>query len=242
MMIIAVTGTDTAVGKTVVGCALAAALVERGTRVGVMKPVETGVANGASTSDAHALARAAHCTEDLELIRPYTFVPPLAPMAAARQAGVEIEYERLETALGAIAHERDFVIVEGAGGLLVPLTANLDFATLFSRFGARTIIVARNRLGAVNHTLLTLRAAHGAGLDVVAVVVHDEAPEFTDEASRTNAALLTELTAPVPVFGFPWITHVDDRDGLVTAVEHSGMIEHLLSISVGAAPNHRRTQ
>jgi dethiobiotin synthetase len=242
MTVIAITGTDTAVGKTVVACAVAAALVGRGARVGVMKPVETGISNGTTGSDAHALAKAARCTDPLELIRPYAFAPPLAPMLAARHAGVEIEYARLDGALRAIARSRDFVVVEGAGGLLVPLAASLDFGVLFSRFGAKTIVVARNQLGAVNHTLLTLRAAHGTGLDVIAVVVNDTAPEFTDEASRTNASLLAELTAPVPVFRFPWVADVDDRDDLVRAVQHSGMIEHVFPMSAGASPDHRRIQ
>jgi dethiobiotin synthetase len=207
-----------------------------------MKPVETGISPAATTSDAHALARAARCTEDLDLIRPYTFEPPLAPILAARRAGVEIDSGRLNEAFRAIASGRDVVLVEGAGGLLVPLTATLDFAGLFSGFGAKIIIVARNRLGAVNHTLLTLRAAHGAGMRVIAVVVHDEAPAASDEASRSNASLLGELTAPVPVFRFPWVANVDDRDALVAAVHHTGMIEHLFPLSAGTLPDHREVQ
>jgi dethiobiotin synthetase len=242
MTVIAITGTDTAVGKTVVACALGAALVDRGARVGVMKPVETGISNDAPASDAHSLARAARCTDDIALIRPYTFAPPLAPMLAARQSGVEIEFERLETALEAIAHTRDFVVVEGAGGLLVPLTASLDFAALFTRFGAKTIVVARNRLGAVNHTLLTLRAANGAGLDVIAVVINEAAPGFIDEASRSNASFIRELAAPVPVFRFPWVANVDDRDRLVEAAQYSGLIEHVFSMSAGALPALRKIQ
>jgi dethiobiotin synthetase len=242
MTIIGITGTDTGVGKTVVACAIAAALVGRGARVGVMKPVETGVAREATTSDAHALAGAAGSADDLELIRPYSFEPPVAPILAARLAGVEIEYARLDRALAAIAQSRDFIVVEGAGGLLVPLSATLDFAGLFSRFGAKTIVVARNRLGTVNHTLLTLRASRGAGLDVVGVVVHDDAPEGVDEASLTNASLLAELAAPVPVFRFPWVASVDDRDDLVIAAEHSGMMEIVFPLSAGDSPYQSRIQ
>jgi dethiobiotin synthetase len=242
MSVIGITGTDTAVGKTVVACAICVALCNRGARVGVMKPVETGVAGSTHPSDAHALVHASRCAMDLQLIRPYTFAPPVAPMVAARLAGTEIEYSRLAAALQTIAELHDFVVIEGAGGLLVPLSPVLNFATLFSRFAASLVIVARNRLGAVNHTLLTLSAAREAGLGVAAVVVHDDAPGFADEASHSNVPVLTELAAPVRVFHFPWAADPTDRDSLAAAAEASGMIDHLLSMKVGVTPDSRIVQ
>lgn len=228
MSIVAITGTDTGVGKTVVGCALAASLVARGLRVGVMKPVETGIAADDAASDAHALMRAARTDLDVTLVRPYTFGPPVAPLVAAREAGVAIDPSRIHSALGQIAHSRDHVIVEGAGGLLVPLTTHLDFAGLFRGMGARLLIVAHNRLGTVNHTLLTLRVARGAGLGVVAIIVHDTPPVFADPSASTNAGVIAELASPTPVVRFPWVADIDDRNALVDAVNTSGLVEYVI--------------
>src|ERR1043165_8877406 len=119
MTVIAITGTDTGVGKTVVACALSAALADRGIRVGVMKPVETGIADGAEASDAQSLASAARCDEAIERIRPYSFTAPLAPILAAREAGTAIDLGRIENAFHGMAPSYDVIILEGAGGLMV---------------------------------------------------------------------------------------------------------------------------
>jgi dethiobiotin synthetase len=223
--ILAITGTDTGVGKTVIGCAISAALVARGVRVGVMKPAETGLGDSGQ-SDAELLARSANCDLDLRLIRPYAFEPPLAPLSASRLAGTEIRLDVIESAAREIQSSHDRVLVEGAGGLLVPLAADLDYATLFSRLGARLLIVARNKLGTVNHTLLTLRVARSTGLDVVAIVLRDDR-EPADPSALTNGALLAELASPTPVIRFPWIEDIGDRHALAHAGESSGIMEYV---------------
>ena len=113
MIAIGVTGTDTGVGKTVVGCALAAALVNRAVSVGVMKPIETGVAAGQDDTDASRLAAAAQSHDDPALVCPFQFAAPLAPLVAARQAGVTISLERLDRAFRSLGASRDVVLVEG---------------------------------------------------------------------------------------------------------------------------------
>lgn len=233
MIVVGITGTDTGVGKTVIGCALAAALSRRGMRVGVMKPVETGVTDP-DVSDARALAHAAGSSLELSRIRPYSFAPPLAPMVAARIAGVQIDVDRLEDAFDDLSRGSDCMIVEGAGGLLVPLSSTLSFDGVFVRFGARLLVVVRNRLGAINHTLLTLQAARSAGLDVAAVVLHDDGPDSADEASRSNESVISELATPVPVLRFPWVADPRDHNTLAAAAESSGMIIYLFPVSVGA--------
>jgi dethiobiotin synthetase len=225
---IAITGTDTGVGKTVVACAVVAALAHRGTRVGVMKPVETGIDDRAPDSDAKALSAAAGVTDDERTVRPYVFAPPVAPLVAARMAGVEIDIGAVEAALATLEGRYEHVVIEGAGGLLVPLTRETDFAGLFGRLGARLVVVARNRLGTVNHTLLTLRAAREAGLQVGAVVLNDDAPDARDSSSRSNFDLISELAAGTPVIRFPWISDVRERAALARAAEISGIIDHVI--------------
>ncbi len=218
MIAIGVTGTDTGVGKTVVSCALAAGLAGHGARVGVMKPVETGIVADNDQRDARRLARAARSNDAASLICPYTFSAPLAPMLAARQVGATIDQGVLDQAFHEVASGRDVIIVEGAGGLLVPITRQCDFATLFGRWELGLVIVAANRLGVVNHVLLTLHAARTAALNVAAIVLNPAAgPVPPDESASTNAALLSELVDEVPVLQFPWVDEVDDHQLLARA-------------------------
>jgi dethiobiotin synthetase len=183
-----ISGTDTGCGKTRVGCALARALRESGQRVRVLKPVETGCSNG-EPQDARALAAAAGDDADLERICPYRLALPAAPEAAARHAGVELRIEPIAAALAAARADADWVIVEGAGGLLVPLSPKLEMAGLVARLGLPLILVARARLGTLNHTLLTLEAARARQLPVLGVAIshtHAQLPP----AERQNLELL----------------------------------------------------
>ena len=224
MIAIGITGTDTGVGKTVVSCALAAALAIRGARVGVMKPVETGVGKEFDPSDASLLAWAAQSHDDRSLVCPYRFPAPLAPLTAARLAGAVIDLDRLDGAFQGIGNDCDIVLVEGAGGLLVPITETCTFATLFSRWRLSLVVVAANRLGVVNHVLLTLRAAQSSSLNVSAIVLHNAGPVAADDSAVGNAALLAELVDGVPVVQFPWIEAVADRHVLARAAEESGLV------------------
>lgn len=165
-----VTGTDTGVGKTLVACALVDALREAGIDAGAMKPVETGVAEGGPL-DALALRRAAGDRDPLDDVCPYRFALPAAPSVAARHASRRIELETLRDAFDRIAARRAAVVVEGAGGLLVPLAPHLDMARLAAALGLPVLVVARASLGTINHTLLTLEAARARDLQVAGVVV-----------------------------------------------------------------------
>lgn len=222
MIALGITGTDTGVGKTVVACALAAALRDRGARVGVMKPVETGVTDGNGGSDAELLRLAAGSRDALEAVRPYVFPDPLAPLAAARRAGTAVDLAVLDRAFATVSADRDAVLVEGAGGLLVPITGGADFATLFTRWRLGVVIVAPNRLGVVNHVLLTLRAARGSGLDVRAVVLVDPR-DGADPSADGNGALVRELGDGVHVLSFPRVERATDPTVLARAGIESGL-------------------
>lgn len=182
-----VTGTDTGVGKTLVACALARALRQRGTRVGVMKPVETGVGDDGPL-DALALRDAADVNDPLELICPARFAQPSAPPVAARAEGREVDLGVIRQAFTELRRRHEFLIVEGAGGLLVPVGDGLCMGALAGEFELPLLVVARGALGTLNHTLLTLEAAQQRGLAVVGVVVsHADGPLSGADADNLSA-------------------------------------------------------
>ena len=186
-----VTGTDTGVGKTYVACLVAAALRARGRRVAVMKPVETGVETEAE--DALRLRAAAGDAAPLDDVCPYRLRAPLAPSVAARLEGVTIDVERLLALARRRAAAADMLLVEGAGGLLVPLAGRTTFADFAARLGLPLLLVAANRLGTVNHCALTARVAEAAGLRVAGFVL-SQPSRTTDPSVATNAHTIAELT------------------------------------------------
>jgi dethiobiotin synthetase len=186
-----IAGTDTGVGKTAVGCALARAARERGLRVRVLKPIETGCAAG-PPADALALAAAAGDARPAAELCPYALALPAAPAAAAAAEGVAIELERIVTCYHGARRGADLVLVEGAGGLRVPIAARLDMAGLARALDLPVLVVARAALGTLNHTQLTLEAAERDGLRVLGVVVSHTAPELP-AAERANLDLLPAL-------------------------------------------------
>jgi dethiobiotin synthetase len=196
-----VTGTDTGVGKTLVAVALIAAARARGLRVAAMKPVETGVGSG--PTDGERLAQATGAA--LEDVSPYRLADPLAPLVAARRAHARIDCAVLDGALERLARECHVVVVEGAGGLLVPLARRVTYADLFARWGLDVVLVAANRLGTLNHVLLTVQAADRAGLTVRSIVLNRLDDHEPDLAQETNAATLAELLPGIRVLSWPWL-------------------------------------
>jgi dethiobiotin synthetase len=165
-----VSGTDTGVGKTLVGRALVRALRARGVDVGVLKPIETGVGD-AGPLDAIALREAAGVSDSVDEVCPQQFALPAAPTVAAAEEGRRVDLDAVERAFARIAARHEFVVAEGAGGLLVPAAAGVTMADLAARLELPLIVVARAALGTINHTLLTLEAAAARGLDVLGVVI-----------------------------------------------------------------------
>jgi dethiobiotin synthetase len=186
-----VTGTDTGVGKTVVACALARAFRARGRRVAVLKPVETGVHG--EPEDAMRLRDAAADPAPLDDICPYRFAAPLAPVVAARLEGRAVDVERLVALVARRAADADVLLVEGAGGLLVPLTEAVTYLDLAVRCRLPLLIVGANRLGTINHCALTARVAAAAGLMVRGFVLSQTTPEV-DASVATNAEVVCALT------------------------------------------------
>ena len=177
-----VTGTDTGVGKTLVAGGLAALLRERGLDVGVMKPAESGCRreNGVLVpEDALFLREMSGCQDELELIIPYALGHPLAPALAAELEGVHIRIEAIREAYMTLTSRHDLVLVEGAGGMLVPLTTDRLVADLVKELGGLPLlIVTRALLGTINHSLLTLYYIRREAMDVLGIVMNHTRPEY----------------------------------------------------------------
>ncbi|HVW35185.1 MAG TPA: dethiobiotin synthase [Acidimicrobiia bacterium] len=191
-MIRFVTGTDTGVGKTLAAAALCRAEREAGRTVLYAKPVQTGLAP-AEAGDA-AFVAAAAAVPVVECLR---FPEPLAPAVAAERAGAVIDVDGLLADLAKAGDGFDRVVVEGAGGLLVPLWAETTMADLADRLGAGLVVVTRPGLGTLNHTALTLEAARARGLPVDGLVISGW-PVEPGVTERTN---LERLAALAPVLG-----------------------------------------
>lgn len=221
MIPIGVTGTDTGVGKTVVAAALLALLRRSGRRAAGMKPVETGAAPDGAGGDAALLRAAAGADDPLNLVGPLTFAAPLAPWLAALREEREVDVAELDAAFARLTDGRDAVVIEASDGLVVPLTRDATFESLFVMWELDVIVVAANRRGAVNHVLLTVRAAHDAGLRVRGVVLNATQGGNDDTAASTLAGL-RQLMAPVPVFPFPRVADPADFEMLADAAEEAG--------------------
>ena len=188
-----ITGTDTGVGKTFIAALIARALVAAGVRVGVYKPAMSGGVPG--ENDAEILWNAAGRPGELAHVCPQAFAAPLAPHLAARAEGKEIDAALLRSAVDYWRERCDFVLVEGAGGLMSPLGDDEYVADLAVDLGYPLIVVAANRLGVINQTLQTLitAATYGEGLAVAGVVLCDVDPLTAQDPSR--ASNLAELRA-----------------------------------------------
>ncbi len=205
-----VTGTGTAVGKTSVTRGLARLLFQRGLRVAALKPFETGV--GANPEDAVAIARAGGRPELAHVPGLYRAAPPLAPFSVALVGGPACDPVAIADAVRSALVGADFALVEGAGGLAVPLTRETLFADFAVRLGYPLVLVARDELGVLSHVIAANELARARGLDIAAVVLTRQTA--SDISRDTNAlALRAFVRCPVVCFSIAQ----EDDDALATA-------------------------
>lgn len=185
-----VTGTDTGVGKTLVAGAIADWFRRRHKRVGVLKPIATGCVHrreGLVSEDAEFLAHCADARFPLDVICPQRYAEPLAPAVAAERAGRPVEWDAVQRSLRLMSAESDVMIVEGVGGVLVPLDAKNTVLDLARWLRLPAIVVARPNLGTINHTLLTVNTLRAGGVDVAGVVINRYPADSATVAEETNA-------------------------------------------------------
>lgn len=240
-----ITGTDTGVGKTLVTAALAICFKQRGQAVGVMKPVETGYGvDGAADSDTTRLGAAAGITEPVEAINPYRFPDPLAPLDAARRAGTVIRLRRIVAAFHALAARHSLMLVEGAGGVRVPISEKADMRDLIEQLGLPVIIVGHTGIGSINHVLLTMEALARRRISIVAIVLNrtkNGLPTIVDGMQRSSTLALLRERSGVPVVGplpyEPLLQHSWAQG--CAAIAGSAAINELADCVMGTAKQNR---
>ena len=221
-----VTGTDTGVGKTIITAALIKAAHILGFKACGMKPIETGctqkefkvqsskfkvIKNDLTPSDGTFLKKISNADESIDLIAPVRYENPLAPLPASEIENNPVDIEKIKKAYRELARRYNVIIVEGIGGLLVPINKEYFVLDLARDFGLPLIVVSRPGLGAINHTMLTVNYAINEGLDVAGIIINYTRPPERTLAEDTNPEIIRRLS-PVPVLGiFPYLKDLESR-------------------------------
>jgi dethiobiotin synthetase len=211
MKVIFVTGTDTGIGKTVISSAVSAFFsLRKQMNVGVMKPFECGLSKTDKDLlpwDAICLREASGSNDDLNIISPYTLEAPVAPEVAAMLEHVDLDINLVDKIFQSLKKSHDLLVIEGAGGVLVPIRDNFFFIDLIQKWNVPTLVVSRLGLGTINHTLLTVHLLKERGIKVLGVILNDTIG-LDDVPTQTNPAILRKYLLDVPILGiFP---HVKD--------------------------------
>ena len=213
-------GTDTGVGKTIVTGALLAWLNENGIRAGGFKPTESGCSGmrrHLKRADATFLKKMARMPENLDAINPYFFKEALAPGVAAMRSGKKVSFAVIKKKLESLEKKYDLVLIEGAGGLLVPLDGKKTTLDLIRFLKTPVLLVGRLGLGTLNHTLLTVEHLKRNRVPLVGVVLNEITPQ-TSMAEKTNPGVLQSFKIPL-LQVFPYLKN-KSRQTLIVAGKH----------------------
>jgi len=233
-----VTGTDTGVGKTIITGALIKAAHILGFKACGMKPIETGCKRKENRdgndslipADGTFLRETTGTDESIDLITPIRFENPLAPLPASEIEDKPIDLDKIKTAYKELSNRYDVIIVEGIGGLLVPIKIGHLVIDLAKDFGLPIIVVSKPGLGTINHTMLTVNCAINNGLDVAGIIINYTRTSEGTLAENTNPEIIRRLS-PVPVIGiFPYLKDLESRTierGLVKSLNLEIIRKHL---------------
>ncbi len=186
--VVFITATDTHVGKTITTAVLGILLQERGVNVGIMKPAQS------AGHDAQFLKKILCIDDQIDLINPFYAPEAISPHLALKRAGKKFNPKVIKSALGELQKKHDVILIEGAGGLMVPLTDRYYNADLIKDLKAQVIIVARLGLGTINHTLLTVNQARAHGLKIKGIIFSDTKTGKKALPERTNAKEIEKLS------------------------------------------------
>lgn len=232
-----VTGTDTGVGKTIIASALVAVLKSLGLRTGVMKPLESGCAGSGKVLIPHDgifLKQFANTEDPVSDISPSLFGSPLAPLAAAEIENKNVDLVDIRKAFSRMSRKYEALVIEGIGGLMVPLKKDYYVLDLAADLGLPLVVTARPGLGTINHTLLTVNIALKKGLDVAGVIINYPYRPLNDLAEKTNLTILPRIL-PVKVAGiFPYIENPDEDS--ITRAALSNLDVNLFRNSLSLQP------
>ena len=238
--ILLITGTDTGVGKTTVACGLIDQLVRSGLAVDVCKPVETGCKRDSSgrlaAEDGIRLLKASRTGSSLDQVVPYRFELPVAPTVAAAAAGAKIDLGLLITQLQLRRSKCDLLVVEGAGGLLVPIAGQATFADLALQLGAAVLVVVGSKLGAINHAALTCSVLQARKIELLGYVLNECYPsaDGQSDAVATNRGEIKRVLAEYHGVELAYVEHFSEKIDILESelfVAHSVFTELASTIS-----------
>jgi dethiobiotin synthetase len=218
-----IAGTDTGVGKTIMAGAMIKALTFLGHRVGAMKPVESGCGREGEVLvpfDGMFLKQTAHMDEPVTLLTPCCFESPLAPLSASEIEMKEVDTAEIGRAFKLLASKYESMIVEGVGGLMVPVKKDYYVVDMAKEFGLPLLLIARPGLGTINHIMLSLNCALKEGLEIAGVIINYSNPPDGGLAEKTNPKLLSQI-CPVPIIGiFPNLRSLDEDSIAMAAIKN----------------------
>jgi dethiobiotin synthetase len=230
-----ITGTDTGVGKTVVSAAILAWLHHQGFSAGVMKPIETGVdceCSSPANSDALFLMECGGIEDDLTKVCPIRLKPAASPFQAALIENRTLQPESILSAYRTLAEKYDWMLVEGVGGVQVPITRDYGVVDLIRDLDLSAVVVARHQLGTLNHTLMTLNTLKQNDIPVRGVVFNQTVPEALDAIEQDQPRLIEELSGVTVLGTFPYINNLNTQSfspeklkALETSVNFSELIQ-----------------
>jgi dethiobiotin synthetase len=218
-----ITGTDTGVGKTLIAGAFITTVQFLGKRVCGMKPVESGCSGQGEVLipyDGMFLKQVSHADEPLALVTPCCLESPLAPLAAAEVDRRDLDISGIGRAFSELSARYEALVVEGIGGLMVPIAKDYYVLDLAKEMGLPLVVVARPGLGTINHIMLTVHCALKAGLTVAGIVINYTQPPENSLAEETNPKLLSQIS-PVPIIGiFPYLRSKEEKEIKKAALKH----------------------
>ena len=203
-----ITATDTGVGKTIATFVLGTLLKSKGFDVGVMKPVQCG------GHDAAFLKKSLEIDDDLSAINPCYAPEPLSPHLAFRRARKKVDVAKIRRAYALLRRRHEVLLIEGAGGLMVPLKNNYYNTDLIRDLNAEIIIVSRLGLGTINHTLLTIHQAKAYGLKIKGILFSNTDPKTKGIAEQTNPAEIKRLSGVRILGTIPYSKHISTKEVL----------------------------
>jgi dethiobiotin synthetase len=206
-----VTGTDTGVGKTVVAAGIAGAMRRDGIDVGVMKPIATGVPRkNTKSADAELLAKLSDSKDPDNEINPIFLPLEASPFAASRILNIDVKLEDVFSAFKHLSEKHEFVVVEGIGGVMVPIRKDYFVIDMIKEMKLPVLIVSRAALGTLNHTLLTVKACKESGLDISGVVINGL--RSNNKVEATVGEIVHELTGVFVIGNIPFVENLNTND------------------------------
>ena len=201
-----ITGTDTQIGKTVIASAIVLGIRMKGIDCGAMKPVQC------AGDDADVLKKVSQTEDPFSLINPYYFKRPLSPHLAAKLEGRRISIEKIAQSYKSLSRKHQFLVVEGAGGLLVPFKNNFLIADLVRELNIPVIVVARLRLGTINHSLLTIEMARKRGIKVMGIIFSQSKKGPLTICEKTNSQIVSKLSRTRVLGVVPYIAALNKKN------------------------------